>query len=128
MTRNELAIFVVLAAGATVAGCGRSAAPVKGAPAEGGKKVLYWVDPMHPAYKSDRPGKAPDCGMDLVPVYATEAPRQAAAPPAPKAAPGATVELTPEAVRAAEVATSPVQVAALRRTVRAVGTLLTDET
>ena len=32
-------------------------------------KVLYWVDPMHPSYKSDKPGKAPDCGMDLVPVY-----------------------------------------------------------
>src|SRR5262245_3424860 len=87
MTRNELAILVVLAAGATVAGCGRSAAPVKGAPAEGGKKVLYWVDPMHPAYKSDRPGKAPDCGMDLVPVYAQEAPKPADAPPAAQAAP-----------------------------------------
>jgi membrane fusion protein, copper/silver efflux system len=33
------------------------------------RKVLYWQDPMHPAYKSDQPGKAPDCGMDLVPVY-----------------------------------------------------------
>ena len=32
--------------------------------------MLYYVDPMHPAYRSDRPGKAPDCGMDLVPVYA----------------------------------------------------------
>lgn len=25
---------------------------------------------MHPAYHSDKPGKAPDCGMDLVAVYA----------------------------------------------------------
>jgi RND family efflux transporter MFP subunit len=33
-------------------------------------RVLYYVDPMHPAYRSDKPGKAPDCGMDLVPVYA----------------------------------------------------------
>jgi membrane fusion protein, copper/silver efflux system len=31
---------------------------------------LYYVDPMHPAYKSDKPGIAPDCGMQLVPVYA----------------------------------------------------------
>ncbi|MCI0485438.1 MAG: efflux RND transporter periplasmic adaptor subunit [Blastocatellia bacterium] len=39
-------------------------------PGTGAKlKVLYWQDPMHPAYKSDKPGKAPDCGMDLVPVY-----------------------------------------------------------
>ena len=35
-----------------------------------GRKVLYWVDPMHPAYHSDRPGIAPDCGMTLEPVYA----------------------------------------------------------
>ena len=34
-----------------------------------GRKVLYYVDPMHPAYRSDRPGVAPDCGMTLEPVY-----------------------------------------------------------
>ncbi|HZE22818.1 MAG TPA: heavy metal-binding domain-containing protein, partial [Blattabacteriaceae bacterium] len=34
------------------------------------RKVLYYIDPMHPAYKSDKPGTAPDCGMQLVPVYA----------------------------------------------------------
>jgi len=33
------------------------------------KKILYYVDPMHPWYKSDKPGIAPDCGMDLTPVY-----------------------------------------------------------
>src|SRR5215468_5943372 len=37
-----------------------------------GRKVLYWVDPMHPAYKSDKPGVAPDCGMKLEPVYADD--------------------------------------------------------
>jgi len=36
------------------------------------RKILYYIDPMHPAYKSDKPGTAPDCGMDLVPVYADE--------------------------------------------------------
>jgi Cu(I)/Ag(I) efflux system membrane fusion protein len=34
------------------------------------RRVLYYVDPMHPAYKSDKPGIAPDCGMKLEPVYA----------------------------------------------------------
>src|SRR5215468_531583 len=34
------------------------------------RKVLYWVDPMHPDYKSDHPGAAPDCGMQLEAVYA----------------------------------------------------------
>lgn len=33
------------------------------------RRVLYWVDPMHPDYKSDHPGIAPDCGMALEPVY-----------------------------------------------------------
>jgi Cu(I)/Ag(I) efflux system membrane fusion protein len=27
---------------------------------------------MHPAYKSDKPGIAPDCGMQLEPVYEGE--------------------------------------------------------
>ena len=34
------------------------------------RRVLYWVDPMHPDYKSDHAGVAPDCGMQLEPVYA----------------------------------------------------------
>jgi RND family efflux transporter MFP subunit len=39
----------------------------------GSRKILYWHDPMHPSYKSDKPGIAPDCGMRLEPVYADEA-------------------------------------------------------
>lgn len=38
----------------------------------GERKILFWYDPMHPAYRSDKPGKAPDCGMDLVPKYADQ--------------------------------------------------------
>src|SRR3990172_2677388 len=44
------------------------------------KKILYWVDPMHPWYKADKPGIAPDCGMQLVPVYAEEGEREGAVP------------------------------------------------
>ena len=43
-------------------------------------KILYYQDPMHPWYRSDKPGIAPDCGMKLVPVYASDAPA-AALPP-----------------------------------------------
>ena len=39
----------------------------------GNRRVLYWVDTMHPDYKSDHPGIAPDCGMPLEPVYADDA-------------------------------------------------------
>ena len=35
------------------------------------RKILYYVDAMNPAYKSDTPGIAPD-GMALQPVYADE--------------------------------------------------------
>src|SRR5206468_4157164 len=38
----------------------------------GERKVLFWYDPMHLAYKADKPGVAPDCGMQLVPKYADE--------------------------------------------------------
>jgi membrane fusion protein, copper/silver efflux system len=33
------------------------------------KRILYYVDPMHPAYRSSKPGIAPDCGMALIPVF-----------------------------------------------------------
>jgi len=45
------------------------------------RKAIYYVDPMHPAYKSDKPGTAPDCGMRLEPVFAdSEAAGSGAAP------------------------------------------------
>jgi Cu(I)/Ag(I) efflux system membrane fusion protein len=43
------------------------------------KKPLYYQCPMHPAYRSDRPGAAPCCGMELAPVYAGDAPASAGA-------------------------------------------------
>ncbi len=46
-----------------------SLAPTRGS---SGRRILYYQDPMHPWYKSDKPGIAPDCGMQLVPVYASE--------------------------------------------------------
>ncbi len=36
------------------------------------RKILYYIDPMHPSYRSDKSGTAPDCGMDLEPVYEGE--------------------------------------------------------
>jgi RND family efflux transporter MFP subunit len=37
------------------------------------RRIAYYVDPMHPSYHSDKPGIAPDCGMQLEPVYADDA-------------------------------------------------------
>jgi membrane fusion protein, copper/silver efflux system len=41
-------------------------------PQASARRVLYYHDPMHPSYRSDRPGVAPDCNMALTPVYADE--------------------------------------------------------
>ncbi len=38
-------------------------------------EILYWVAPMDPNYRRDKPGKSP-MGMDLVPVYADSAPTE----------------------------------------------------
>jgi hypothetical protein len=35
-------------------------------------KILYYTCPMHPSVKSNEPGECPICGMNLVPVYATQ--------------------------------------------------------
>lgn len=60
---------------------GRQLSAGHATPSTSARRVLYWVDPMHPDYKSDHPGIAPDCGMPLEPVYAEDAspaPRPAA--------------------------------------------------
>lgn len=77
------------------------------------KKILYWVDPMHPQYKSDKPGKAPDCGMDLVPVY--------------EQATGA-ITIPQQQQRLVGVQTSEVQTRTISRTVQAVAAITADET
>jgi len=66
---RTIAVLLVVAA-AFFGGYAYRAIKSSGGAEKGGRKVLYWVDPMHPAYKSDKPGIAPDCGMKLEPVYA----------------------------------------------------------
>ena len=39
----------------------------------GGRKVLYWYDPMSPGQRFDKPGKSPLMDMPLKPRYADEA-------------------------------------------------------
>ncbi len=87
-----------------------------------GRKVLYWVDPMHPAYKSDKPGKAPDCGMDLVPVYAEET--TAAKTNLPEGA----FQITPEKQQLIGVQYGAAEFKSISRNLRAVGRLAWDET
>ena len=68
MRRLSLAVAVVLAIAAAY-GLGRHNSNSRTGN-KAGRHVLYYVDPMHPSYKSDKPGIAPDCGMPLEPVFA----------------------------------------------------------
>ena len=77
----------------------------------GARKILYWVDPMVPGYKSDKPGKSPFMDMDLVPVYEDEI------------SAGAAVVIDPVVVQNMGVRTEVVTEGPLRMEVRAVGIL-----
>ncbi|MGD0015040.1 MAG: efflux RND transporter periplasmic adaptor subunit [Bryobacteraceae bacterium] len=96
----------------------RRAAPGPGAAASRGRKILYWVDPMHPAYRSDKPGIAPDCGMKLEPVYESG--------PAPLA-PGM-VQVSPERQQLIGVRYGTAEFTSGVDTIRAVGKVAIDET
>ena len=86
----------------------------------GDRKVLYWYDPMHPAYKSDKPGTAPDCGMTLVPKYAEDE--------AMAKMPAGTVSISPEKQVLAGVRTSVVERKSLVRDIRTTAQIVADET
>jgi Cu(I)/Ag(I) efflux system membrane fusion protein len=73
--RVVLVVTAALAAG-YVAGsrfaggpAGESADSAQATPAD--REILYWVAPMDPNFRRDKPGKSP-MGMDLVPVYADQ--------------------------------------------------------
>src|ERR1019366_2120628 len=85
----------------------------------GERKILFWYDPMHPAYKSDKPGVAPDCGMQLVPKYADDETAKM---------PAGTVKIAPEKQQLIGVRTATVERQSLVRTVRTTGQLTSDET
>src|ERR1035438_9879015 len=71
MRRITITLAVVAAILAAY-GIGRYHSPSE-AGGKTGRHALYYVDPLHPAYRSDKPGIAPDCGMKLEPVFAEEA-------------------------------------------------------
>ena len=63
-------IVICVSAGSFLAGAFWKSNRGDEAPGPGARRILYYHDPMHPAFKSDKPGVAPDCGMQLEPVYA----------------------------------------------------------
>jgi RND family efflux transporter MFP subunit len=93
--------------------------PNKTAPVEQGKKerkIKYWVAPMDPTYRRDKPGKSP-MGMDLVPVYEDEGEPTAEG----------VIKIDPVTVQNIGVRTATVEKGPLIATVRTVGRVTYDE-
>ncbi len=82
------------------------------------RKILYYKDPMHPWLTSPKPAKAPDCGMDMVPVYEGEEEEQ----------PGSAIKIDPTVVQNIGVKTEAVQKRRLAKVIRTVGKVEVDET
>lgn len=87
------------------------------------REILYWQDPMHPAYKSDKPGQAPDCGMDLVPVYKEESTANTN-----KNLPVGAFKISPEKQQLIGVQYGEVTYQNISKTLRTVGRITYDET
>ena len=87
----------------------------------GERKILYWYDPMHPKYHSDKPGTAPDCGMDLVPKYADTDATTADVP-------AGAVRISPLKQQLTGIRTAPVVRRTLIKDIRTVGIVQPDET
>ena len=94
-------------------------------PPAGERKPLYWVDPMHPWYKSDVPGIAPDCNMKLVPVLPGEEARYERRA---NKMPEGSVQITPEKQQLIGVEYGTVEYETVKNSVRAVARVTLDET
>ena len=116
----SLAVLAIFGVGFAA---GRYRAPAAIAESRPGRTVLYYVDPMHPAYTSDRPGTAPDCGMALQPVYRDRAAggdgQDGRRPPL--------IAVSSERQQLIGVRVSPVAMAARAETLRLYGRVAADE-
>jgi multidrug efflux pump subunit AcrA (membrane-fusion protein) len=86
--------------------------------ASAGRKILYYQSAMHPWIKSDKPGKCPICGMDLVPIYADEGDTNSIV---------GGITLNASSVTAVHVQTGAVERRTLRHTVRVAGSIVWNE-
>jgi Cu(I)/Ag(I) efflux system membrane fusion protein len=82
---------------------------------------------MHPSYKSDKPGIAPDCGMPLVPVYAEDFGN---AQPSSSLAelPAGAVSIDAATQRRMGIRVAPVEKDGATRTIRVIGRIVPEDT
>ena len=115
-TRNlVLAVLLVAVGGAGGYLFARSMQADKADKATSERKILYWVAPMNPNYRSDKPGKSP-MGMDLIPVYEGEEPPDKT-----------TVKIDPVVVQNLGVRTGVAERVTFHRRIESVGMVTPDE-
>jgi membrane fusion protein, copper/silver efflux system len=125
MRRVSLAIAAVLTLVASYA-IGRHQASSHNRP-DKGRRLLYYVDPMHPAYKSKTPGIAPDCGMKLEAVYAEDVSRVSASSPAAQL-PAGSISVDGATKQLLGIRTANVEKGSVRRTLHVVGRVAPEDT
>ena len=118
---KPVAVGSLLALGLVTFVAGRYSAGPNRANREASKRILYYVDPMHPSYRSDKPGIAPDCGMALVPVYEGE--DRAASLPLPAGA----ISISPEKQQLIGIRVETVEKDSGQRRIRTTGRVQADE-
>jgi membrane fusion protein, copper/silver efflux system len=126
-------LFALLLGTAVFAGGYAYARWVLGKAPTAGKRILYYVDPMHPGYTSDKPGIAPDCGMRLEPVYENvKANSKAGAGKTAAAEDGASppgvIHISPDRQQLIGVSFGLAEFASDVASIRAVGKVAPDET
>lgn len=90
------------------------------------RRILHYVDPMNPAFKSDKPGVAP-CGMPLEPVYADQNSSGGGADLRASMPPG-TFRISAEKQQLIGVKVMTVEKAPWSQTLRVLGRVTPDET
>ncbi len=104
-----------MAHGSKTTGTASASAQHTAADKSGGRKILYWHDPMSPQQKFDKPGKSPYMDMQLVPVYSDEEGGEGA------------VTISPRVQQNLGVRTAEVISGALAPTIEAVGSVAFNE-
>lgn len=121
-TKNLVSLVIAAIFGSAITFAGfsffsdSSSPKIKVQPAE--KKPLYWVAPMDPDFKKDKPGLSP-MGMDLIPVYENRDSDSDAGP--------GTIKISPEVVNNLGVRTAVAKLRFLHTQIRTVGYVTYNE-
>ena len=121
----KVPIAILIAASSFLAGYWFNPGDGRGKPTAQ-RKILHYVDPMHPAYTSDKPGIAPDCGMPLEPVYADNNNGGGIDPLA--SMPPGTIRISADKQQLIGVKTTTVEKTPWSHTLRVLGRVTPDET